>query len=51
MYLARFLIFMFYLQMKIKISADERTRTADLLITSDNRSVLGCCSGLQNFHT
>jgi hypothetical protein len=28
--------------------ADERTRTADLLITSDPSCVAGVCSGLQN---
>jgi len=27
--------------------ADERTRTADLLITSDASSVAGVCTGLQ----
>ena len=30
--------------------ADERTRTADLLITSDNSCVAGVCRGLQIPH-
>jgi hypothetical protein len=30
--------------------ADERTRTADLLITSDPSGVAGMCRGLQNRH-
>jgi hypothetical protein len=33
-----------------KIIADERTRTADLLITSDPSGVAGVCRGLQNLH-
>src|SRR5918994_4522201 len=33
----------FYLQIAIKQRADERTRTADLLITSDNSCVAGAC--------
>ena len=30
--------------------ADERTRTADLLITSDQSAVAGVCIGLQILH-
>jgi hypothetical protein len=30
--------------------ADERTRTADLLITSDRSGVAGACTRLQNPH-
>jgi hypothetical protein len=30
--------------------ADERTRTADLLITSDQSGVAGVCTALQNPH-
>jgi hypothetical protein len=30
--------------------ADEQTRTADLLITSDERGVAGVCTGLQIPH-
>jgi hypothetical protein len=33
-----------------KQRADERTRTADLLITSDPSGVAGDCSGLQIPH-
>jgi hypothetical protein len=33
-----------------KKRADERTRTADLLITSDHSGVAGVCRGLQNPH-
>ena len=40
----------FYLQMSEKQRADERTRTADLLITSDNSYVAGTCRGLQIPH-
>jgi hypothetical protein len=34
-----------------KRRADERTRTANLPITSDNRSAAEICTGLQNPHT
>src|SRR5688572_29873661 len=40
----------FYLQNSIFWRADERTRTAFLLITSDHSGVAGGCSGLQNPH-
>ena len=35
---------------KPKKRADERTRTADLLITSDHSGVAGVCTGLQISH-
>ncbi len=40
----------FYLQIAINKRADERTRTADLLITSEPIGVAGACTGLQNPH-
>jgi spore photoproduct lyase len=40
----------FSLAMPIFERADERTRTADLLITSDNSRVAGVCTGLQIPH-
>jgi hypothetical protein len=33
--------------LQVKQRADERTRTADLLITSDNSGVAEVCTGLQ----
>ena len=36
-----------FLQIASRQRADERTRTADLLITSDNSCVAGVCTGLQ----
>jgi hypothetical protein len=33
--------------LQVKKRADERTRTADLLITSDWSAVAGACTGLQ----
>jgi hypothetical protein len=42
---------MFYLQIARKKRADERTRTADLLITSDKSCVAGACRRLQNPHS
>ncbi len=42
--------FAFYLQTGAKKRADERTRTADLLITSDNSCVAGVCTSLQIPH-
>src|SRR5918997_3095286 len=39
-----------YLQIERKKRADERTRTADLLITSDNSRVAGVCRSLQIPH-
>jgi hypothetical protein len=41
---------MFYLQIAIKWRADERTRTADLLITSVRSVVAVRCTSLQNPH-
>ena len=41
----------FYLQNARKKRADERTRTADLLITSDPSGVAGGCTGLQIQHS
>jgi hypothetical protein len=40
----------FLLLLQVKRRADERTRTADLLITSDRSCVTGVCSGLQMPH-
>jgi hypothetical protein len=40
----------FSLQIVIKRRADERTRTALLLITSDQSGVAGGCTGLQIPH-
>ena len=40
----------FYLQNGTFWRADERTRTADLLITSDHSGVAGGCRGLQIPH-
>jgi hypothetical protein len=40
----------FYLQIETKGRADERTRTAGLLITSDRSGVAGGCPGLQIPH-
>jgi hypothetical protein len=42
--------FYFLQDLQEKKRADERTRTADLLITSDNSGVAGVCTGLQNPH-
>jgi hypothetical protein len=42
------LSFLWYLQVKRR--ADERTRTADLLITSDHSGVAGGCTGVQIPH-
>jgi hypothetical protein len=42
--------FTIYLQISGKDRADERTRTAFLLITSDNSGVAGDCTGLQFPH-
>jgi hypothetical protein len=39
--------FSFLQDLQAKERADERTRTADLLITSDNSCVAGVCTGLQ----
>jgi hypothetical protein len=39
-----------YLQNSVFWRADERTRTADLLITSDRSGVAGACRGLQIPH-
>jgi hypothetical protein len=36
--------------LQVKKRADERTRTADLLITSDQSGVAGVCLGLQIPH-
>jgi hypothetical protein len=36
--------------LRAKQRADERTRTADLLITSDHSDVAGVCRGLQMPH-
>jgi hypothetical protein len=36
--------------LQAKYGADERTRTADLLITSDRSGVAGVCRGLQIPH-
>jgi hypothetical protein len=40
----------FFLQTNTKQRADERTRTADLLTTSDNKGVAERCRRLQNPH-
>ena len=40
----------FHLQIKATQRADERTRTADLLITSEQLGVAGRCTGLQIPH-
>ena len=41
-------VFIFLQDLQEKRRADERTRTADLLITSDPSSVAGVCTRLQN---
>jgi hypothetical protein len=42
--------FLFLWGLQAKRRADERTRTADLLITSDRSGVAGVCTGLQIPH-
>src|SRR5918911_3414510 len=42
--------FSFLPVLQVKRRADERTRTADLLITSDHSGVAGVCTGLQIPH-
>ena len=42
--------FSFFQDLQVKKRADERTRTADLLITSDHSGVAGGCRGLQIPH-
>jgi hypothetical protein len=39
-----------FLQNSIFWRADERTRTADLLVTNDNSCVAGVCTGLRIPH-
>src|SRR5215203_4471747 len=43
-------VFSFLLDLQENQRADERTRTADLLITSDRSGVAGVCRGLQIPH-